>query len=284
MDRKKTLSLLLFTLFFASAIVLGFLLYRNLKKNSGIQVDSFPKARVYLNDKDLGLTPVYKEDLSAGNYNLKLVAKTDRSDTTYEAKIKLVAGVVTSINRVFGKSSLYSSGQEIFLEKLGVADGTSLSVVSDPDGSLVSIDGEEKGITPITIKDLSAGPHDIVVARPGYDSLTVSGKIEKGYELTALIKLAKASEDAAVLSNLSGQVAATSSAAGKDGPPAQVLILETPTGFLRVRFLPSITASESGKVTPGEKYLLLEESNSWFKIKLPSGSGWISSQYGEKIK
>ena len=39
----------------------------------------------------------------------------------------------------------------------------SLSVVSDPPGSAVIVDGTARGQTPLTIRDLSAGRHDVLV-------------------------------------------------------------------------------------------------------------------------
>jgi N-acetylmuramoyl-L-alanine amidase len=64
---------------------------------------------------------------------------------------------------------------------------------------------------------------------------------------------------------------------------AKVLILQTPTGFLRVRDQASLNGTEMGQVKPGETYQLLDERTDWFQIKLTNGqSGWISSQYAQK--
>lgn len=64
----------------------------------------------------------------------------------------------------------------------------------------------------------------------------------------------------------------------------QVQISTTPTGFLNVRSEASLSASIISKITPGEKFLLLEEKTSWYHIKLPDGKdGWISSQYAKKL-
>lgn len=63
---------------------------------------------------------------------------------------------------------------------------------------------------------------------------------------------------------------------------AGVKILDTPTGFLRVRA--SIGGSEIGQVTPGETYPLVEEKSGWFAITFEEGkTGWISSDYAEKV-
>jgi len=63
----------------------------------------------------------------------------------------------------------------------------------------------------------------------------------------------------------------------------QVQILSTPTGSLNVRSGPGTSYDITAKVHPGEKYELLEEKPDWYKIKLSSGSGWISSQYAKRL-
>ena len=59
---------------------------------------------------------------------------------------------------------------------------------------------------------------------------------------------------------------------------SMVEIKDTPTGWLRVRETPR--GEEIGKVLPGEKYLLVEDEEDWFRIVLTDGSfGWISKNY-----
>ena len=66
-----------------------------------------------------------------------------------------------------------------------------------------------------------------------------------------------------------------------------VEILETSTGFLRVRREPSTLGEEIGRVEPGEKYPLIQtdEKTGWFEIEYEEGKeGWISNQYARKIE
>ena len=64
---------------------------------------------------------------------------------------------------------------------------------------------------------------------------------------------------------------------------SSILIKDTPTGFLRVREEPAITASEEARVKPGDQFDLLEENSGWFKIEYEKGKqGWVYSQYAEK--
>jgi N-acetylmuramoyl-L-alanine amidase len=61
-----------------------------------------------------------------------------------------------------------------------------------------------------------------------------------------------------------------------------IVIKDTPLGYLRVREDASTTASESGRVKPGETYEMLEEKPDWFKIKIDNKSGWVSAVYAQK--
>ncbi|MDP2720602.1 MAG: SH3 domain-containing protein [bacterium] len=64
---------------------------------------------------------------------------------------------------------------------------------------------------------------------------------------------------------------------------AKVQVLSTPTGTLNVRAGPGLNYNIVATVKPGEEYELIEENGGWYKIKLPSTTGWISSQYAEKL-
>lgn len=57
-------------------------------------------------------------------------------------------------------------------------------------------------------------------------------------------------------------------------------ILDTPTGFLRIRKSP--WGEEIGKAEPGEKYEYLKEDDEWTQIILKDGTGWVYSQYVSK--
>ena len=65
----------------------------------------------------------------------------------------------------------------------------------------------------------------------------------------------------------------------------QVLIKNTPTGWLNVRSGPDVTYIIITKINPGEKYIIIEEKEEWVKIKLSEDEeGWVYSVYVEKIK
>lgn len=275
MTRRKTAFLLIVLVIVA--VALGYFFVTNLRKNSGIRIETYPKSKVLIDGKEWGDTPFYKEGMEAKEYAVKLVPENGNL-LPYIINVSLSSQTLTVLTRVFNSQQELSSGEIITLEKSSV-DAASLSVVSDPDAVIVKIDGEDKGLSPLAIKDLSAGVHEIVVSKPGYDTQTVNGNLTKGFDLHLVVKLPKSIDLGTNIGTNSAVIVASPSGAQKK----QVLILSTPTGFLRVRVLPSLGATESGRVSPGEKYDLLSEKSDWIEIKISSGSGWVSSLYAQKI-
>lgn len=65
----------------------------------------------------------------------------------------------------------------------------------------------------------------------------------------------------------------------------QVLIKDTPTGWLNVRSGPDVTYTIITKVNPGEKYIIIEETEGWVKIKLSENEeGWVYDSYVDKLE
>lgn len=93
---------------------------------------------------------------------------------------------------------------------------------------------------------------------------------EKGLSELALSTLGTLSSSAEVL---------TPSSVGKKGR-----VLETGTGWLRVRSGAGLTNPEIGRVNVGDELDILREQEGWVELKLKDEtSGWVSSQFLEKI-
>lgn len=60
-------------------------------------------------------------------------------------------------------------------------------------------------------------------------------------------------------------------------------VLDTGTGWLRVRDQPNVNGAEIARVNVGESYSVLEESQGWVKIKVSDKipEGWVSGTYVE---
>lgn len=69
----------------------------------------------------------------------------------------------------------------------------------------------------------------------------------------------------------------------KGASSAQVLILDTPNGFLNVRSGPGTNNKIVTKVDPGKTFTLVKEEGDWYKIIYEaSKTGWISAQFAKK--
>lgn len=247
-------------------LALIFFLIENLKpKSAGIMVESEPASAVYVNGKKVGTT-AYTGAFAEGEIILKLIPQSSVNLFPYETKVKLVSGIKTVVRRNFGDSLTSSSGEILSFEKSDLPD-PSVSVVSTPDSAQVSVDGVQKGFTPIRISPVTAGEHQLTVASVGFVARTISIRTIPDYRVTIVVQLSKA------------QVIV---AAQTPAPYSMVEILKTPTGFLRVRSEPTTASDEVAQVHPGEKYKLLttDKDSGWLEIGLEATkSGWITNQY-----
>lgn len=254
------------------------LLFLSQNKGKGaLQVTSTPVAKVYLNGKLLGQTPLcqceLKDMLAVGDYALKIVPN-QAGLASFEERITIAPKVLTVVDRSFAEQGL-GSGSVINLSPLGDPKDAQISVVSFPDGAQVSLDDNLEGQSPLLLKNITESDHELKLSKTGYKDKIVRIKTTPGYKLDALIFLGINPDVAAT--------AASSASASASLPMAKVIILQTPTGFLRVRDQASLNGGEVGQVRPGEIYPLLDERTDWFDVKLSSTqSGWISSQYAKK--
>jgi hypothetical protein len=124
------------------------------------------------------------------------------------------------------------------------------------------------------------------VSKNGYKDKTVRIQTPKGYKLTIAVYLSTSTETAKTQTASppsASQTGIPSTTAAPTPGGTKLLILDTPTGFLRVRADASAGAAELGRVNPGEVYQMVDSQTGWFEIKLSDGTlGWISSQYARK--
>lgn len=252
----------------------------NQKTGKGaLQVTSKPQSDVYLNGKLIGTTPVCKCDskdmIGVGQYSLRLIPK-DSSLPPYEEKIDINNSTLTVVDKTFGEEP---SASVITLSPIRDKKDAQLMVISSPDKSDISLDENPAGKTPLLLKNLTESDHEIQIKKEGYIDKILRIRATKGFLLKAIVYLSpnSSSSNSALPTFESTPTPAPTSSVSK------VLILSTPTGFLRVRDTSSLSGSEVGRVTPGETFDLLDEIEGWYKIKLTDGTeGWISSQYAQK--
>jgi hypothetical protein len=73
----------------------------------------------------------------------------------------------------------------VVLQQPGISAGSStatgaLLVRSIPDGAVLFLNGENRGVTPVTIPDLPVGGHVLVLSSPGYQNMTTQAIIREG--------------------------------------------------------------------------------------------------------
>ena len=276
--KRKIVGLLSIILIFLGFFLFFQVLINFLPKGRGaLQVTSNVKAKVLLNGKEVGTTPLQPDErYDEGIYTLQLVPED--STQTYTAKIKIGRGVLTAVDRTFLPGS-YASASILYLER-NTSSSLELFISSIPDGTLVTVDGNDSGVTPLLLKNLSASEHDVELQRGGYAKKTIRVKTVPRYKL--IIEAILGTIPSASETLPGNEPSPTPTPSGPALP--QVTILETPTGFLRVRADASVGSDEIGRVNPGDTLQLLDEQNGWYKIRLPNGkTGWVTSLFAKKV-
>lgn len=247
-------------------------------KVAGLYVSADPISTVYINGEDVGKTP-YKGMRAPGEVVLKIVPE-GKLESAYETKVALLPGVETVVRRMFGNSDETSTTEIISFEKVS-KDETSLAVVSIPDSVEVTIDNTSKAFTPHKTSVLEEGNHTILLSAKGYLDKTIKVKTHKGFKLTALVTLARATGGVQA-----GALTPTPAPSPTLYEGSLVQILSTPTGTLRVRKEAKTGSEEIGMVKTGEEYPFLDRdpATGWFKIRFDGQEGWVSSQYARKVE
>ena len=262
------------------------------KDTSGnvLRVISEPSgAKVYIDNSEVGVTPFLSNNISNGDYELKVaiagfeiqssritINKGYTLNTTFKLfpvpvpqKISSFEGsknlydlssennTVTTSPQEWAKAVVYwNKSRGLNIEGTGENKTPFFELLLSYKGDLYNAEG-----TPVTTKeDLAAVKAD---SRIGYLGRTIDGQ--------GLSKEAKQT-----LETLLGTVATV----GK-----QAKILTTPTGWLRVRSEPSLDGTEITRVDTGGTYQVLEEQAGWVKIRVSDTSeGWVSADYIELVE
>lgn len=263
---KKTIVLILVLISIFILIVrfadFGLQSFLGVKKVGGINVLSMPAgATVYLDEVEAGKTPYEDKNLSPKEYAVKI----EKAGLVWQGRVNLTAGTVTVLSRDLAKDFSSSAGETLALEK-----GSGVTVISNPDGASVEINGKTEGATPVSIK-LSSGDYLLTLSRPNYLNRSIRVNLPEGYKLVVFADMALSEAD----------LTAVQTSPITQTP--EVTVKDTPTGFLRVRDKPSLLGKEIAQVKPGDTLILLEELSGWYRVRLSDGAeGYVSSSYVEK--
>lgn len=281
----RKLILFLLPIFLAVVVffLVTFILSVSSTKKGALQVTSVPQSNVYINGRLIGKTPLCKCDgdsmIPIGDYTVRLVP-LDTSIPAYEDKISINTSVLTVVDRTFGDEGK-SSGSIISLLPSSNLRTAQLSVVSIPYQAGVTLDNNTVGTAPLLLQSITDSDHEVTIAKDGYTAKTIRIHGVVGYTLKAIVTLGASTFSDQTSSASASAVSPIASSSAGTAP--QITILQTPTGFLRVRNSPSLGGSEIFQVHPDEIYPLIDENNGWYEITLKNGQqGWISAQYAKK--
>ena len=275
----KKLILLLIPFLIITVIFLVIVIFMNGQGGKGaIQVTSIPKSQVFLNGKYIGNTPLSLIELpdliAVGEYDLKLVP-TEKGFKEWSQKINIYKSALTVVDKTFDKSLGSASSSVITLVDINDKTKSELLVISFPKDAQVILDSELKGRTPIRIDNVTISDHEIKIIKDGYKEKAVKIKTVPGKRLEVEATLG-------IRTDLTEQKLIASDSAKLI---QKIKILDTPTGFLRVRESASLSSSQIATLDPGEEFDLISEDDNWYQIKLSDGTnGWVSSEYAEKIE
>ncbi len=245
-------------------------------RKSAIEINSYPVAKVFLDGKEVGMTPYKNRSLLPQEVEIKLVT----NDKEWSKKIKLQNNISTVVDWEFGKDNKTSGGYILYLEKTGDKNKAGIMINTTPGKSTVVIDNEVKGLSPIRISNIGEGDKHLALSFPNHKTIDIFMKSVLEYQLVVDAVLPEEEmiiePEEEKIENISTEISNVSST-------VSIKIKETETGWLRVREASSSASREVGRVTPGESYPLIFENTDWYKIDLGGGkNGWISASYGEK--
>lgn len=248
-------------------------------------MESIPDSIVYIDGQQKGKTPLEVE-LTDKDVLVKLIPESFSQEINpYEAKVRLTPGVKTIVRHVFANIPENSQSEIISFDSIP-SSTSSIAVVTIPDGVKIKIDNKETGVTPVRLDNLLQGRHKIEVSAWGYRTRSFDVQSTNGFLLTAFIDLA---QDENQKEQMKTEAVLSEEIEMKSQIPEfkTVTILDTPTGFLRIRKSPNVSSEEISIAKPGEKYKLISfnAESGWFEIEVASTSGmigWISSEYASQ--
>lgn len=286
------------------------------KDQAGLHIEANETATIYLDDKHVGSTTFDQQELKAGQYLLKLVSEKN-PNKQWQTNIRLTSKVITVISYNFADQPDQSSYYILQLEKLANQNNSEIAFITQPDNVIITLDGQPKGLSPVTLEQITPGEHQILLSAPAHQEMTIPARSLAGYSLLINAQLARLADipapqviDATTSAqmaqitpsaepsvaatakkttpspqptNASKPATATSSAQPAIKPP-YIIVQETGTGWLRVRS--SAGGDEVAKVDTGEQLPFIESDDAgWYKIEYaPGKQGWVVSRYTKLVE
>jgi len=132
-------------------------------QNGSIAITSIPSgAEVYIDGQQTGIAPAIFPEILPGNHQVTLSSK---GYDDWSHIVSVGSGRMSAINA----------------ELVATKEVTgSLAVITDPPGAEIFVDGDFKGVSPVTIPGLSAGTHMVLLTLKEYANTTTNISITAG--------------------------------------------------------------------------------------------------------
>jgi len=131
--------------------------------NGSIAITSIPSgAEVYIDGRHRGIAPAIFPEVLPGNHQVTL---SSRGYDDWSHSVSVGSGHMAAINAVLVATKEITG---------------SLAVITDPSGAEIFIDGDFKGVSPVTIPGLSAGTHTVLLTLQEYANTTTNISITAG--------------------------------------------------------------------------------------------------------
>lgn len=315
--RARLLFLLMLCIVAGAVIAVKVLVIdKNQAQVGSLQIATVPETTVFIDAQAQGRTPL-NQSFTPGEYQIKLIplgseteaslpaGQAGSSAVTWAGKVRVYPRQTTYVRRELANTEIESAGEVLTIRKSdspGASGTGDIEVQTEPQGAIVTLDGKDVGVSPHIIRGLLTGSHEVSVYLPKFKRRSIQVNVEPGGYTTVAsyalgldvdfdkkFELARAFEASGSARLPAGQAGLPTLPTGEPTPtpqpiPKGVEILETPTGFLRVRTEASLGSSELARVKPGEKYDYLESTTGWVKIKVSDTvSGWVSEEFVKKM-
>jgi hypothetical protein len=149
--------------------------------NGSIAITSIPfGAEVYIDSQLTGIAPAVFPEIVPGNHQVRLSVK---GYDDWSHIVSVGSGRMSAINA----------------ELIAATETTgSLAVITDPHGAEIFIDGDFKGVSPVTLSGLSPGTHHVLVTLKEYTNTTTNISISAGQTQKYSVELKKVYKPSAI--------------------------------------------------------------------------------------
>lgn len=189
-DGLELKNIVAFLITFVGVILSAYFAYlllikpKNLPKPYLLADVYYGEAKVFVDDKEVGTTPIENLVVKKGQRKVRLESK---EGIVYESVFDFLPGYPVLIRRDLGIDNVFSAGLDAWVEKS--KGGTLLSIISDPSGAKVFIDGAELGVTPFSTDKLTEGAYEIRVEKEGYEPVSERLSVIKDKKVNISFKL-----------------------------------------------------------------------------------------------